>query len=317
MFAYCCHISPTRLPTFATRLPQYKVDALDVDLNRMGTSDLYAAVRAILKKRETDPNALVQEFSSFKQKVLSMPNVYQESLRSTFDSSSVTVVLGSNVERRSVPPERYQMPAFVSPRRQRKHKEVEQYEQQIVACLISVLYHLPLATVIIHTQHVQDFIRRHQRLFRELTQLGLSNEDTGGERHHSVQVLPPIDALNASHHPRGNVQFQVTQGSFVLLGTKTVYDTAACLQSHVYGEEAGLILNDGSTVISTSLIDQTSAERLNQRDRCALGKGLPDLLDISNETRTDAVSKKQREELELLKQSPLGRLTGVFDGIVA
>ena len=251
-----------------------------------------------------------------------MPNVYQESLRSTFDSSSVTVVLGSNVERRSVPPERYQMPAFVSPRRQRKHKEVEQYEQQIVACLISVLYHLPLATVIIHTQHVQDFIRRHQRLFRELTQLGLSNEDTGGERHHSVQVLPPIDALNASHHSRGNVQFQVTQGSFVLLGTKTVYDTAACLQSHVYGEEAGLILNDGSTVISTSLIDQTSAERLNQRDRCALGKGLPDLLDISNETRTDAVSKKQREELELLKQSPLGRLTGVFDagvfdGIVA
>ena len=85
---------------------------------------------------------------------------------------------------------------FSHPRLQTKLKESRRREENEIASLISIMYYMPLSTVVIHVPHVLDFLRRYQRLWRELTELGLTDEN-GGQRHHSIRVLPPMAAAVA------------------------------------------------------------------------------------------------------------------------
>ena len=93
-------------------------------------------------------------------------------------------------------------------------------------------------------------------------------------------------------------------------------NAARCLESHAFGQEAGFKLNDGSTEIVARVIQLTSANRLQRLDLCQLNPGLLDLLDVSGDLRVVQMTPQQRKEVVLLEKSPLGRLTGVFDGIV-
>ena len=123
---------------------------------------------------------------------------------------------------------RYQSPSFETPRPQTRHGDVEQRERQIITSLISILYHLPLSTIVIHVPHVSDFIQRWQRLFRNLQELGLTDMN-GGAMHHSIRiVLPRPSAKNMTHVVRGDVIFTVQKGAFILLGTDTVYNVTGC-----------------------------------------------------------------------------------------
>lgn len=289
----------------------YKIDSIDADLNHYGpngpTSNLYNSVDVILNKFDTDPNKLRLEFSTFQLKVLSLPRIFENNVKHTFSSSVVTFVLGTHFKK-----------TRLMPRLQRSKKEMLLYESNVISCLISILFHLPMATVIIHVSHVQDFLRRHQRLFRELTELGLSNDENGGEIYHSIRVLPPIDNdddTDISNFHRGEVSITIKKGMFVLLGTKTVFDTVACLESHSFGQIAGISLNDGSTELNAKLIQMTSQKRLNQLEKCQLNY-LSDILDVSLQTRKHAITTDQQSQLNILNASPLGRLTGVFEKIV-
>ena len=212
---------------------------------------------------------------------------------------------------------RYQSPSFETPRPQTRHGDVEQRERQIITSLISILYHLPLSTIVIHVPHVSDFIQRWQRLFRELQELGLTDMN-GGAIHHSVRiVLPRSSSKNMTHVVRGDVIFTIQKGAFILLGTDTVYNVTGCLQSHLIEEEAGLLLNEGTTIIIGKVRENkdgtSSAKRLERLDMCRLNESLPDLLDSSVDKELITLTSTMKQGLKELQRSPLGRLTGAFD----
>ena len=315
---------------------KYKVDAYDADLdhsnaanvgndsnesnesntnsNTRRSSDLFTAVDHILANHA----ALANDFAAFKTKVIEMPVAYRNSIEKTFSSSAVIFVLGGQWKPALKKPDRYQSSASAneSPRiqTQTRHGEVRQRETNIVACLISILYHLPLSSIIIHVPHVFDFLQRWQRLWRELSELGLSDK-YGGGKHHSVRVLPPrLSKNDTSAQIRGDVSFTVDRGAFLLLGTETMMKVTGCLQSHAVGEEAGLLLNEGTTLVVGTLRRHRSANRLNSVELCQLDPNLADMLDISSRSikLAELKSMQQRESIGELKTSPLGQMTGVF-----
>ena len=90
---------------------------------------------------------------------------------------------------------------FSHPRLQTKLKEIQRREENEIASLISIMYYMPLSTVVMHVPHVLDFLRRYQRLWRELTELGLTDEK-GGQRHHSIRAMRSSHILNlTSRYP--------------------------------------------------------------------------------------------------------------------
>ena len=89
------------------------------------------------------------------------------------------------------------------------------------------------------------------------------------------------------------------------------------LQSHLIEEEAGLLLNEGTTIIIGKVRKNrdgtSSAKRLERLDMCRLNESLPDLLDSSVDKELIQLTSTMKQGLKELQKSPLGRLTGAFD----
>ena len=89
------------------------------------------------------------------------------------------------------------------------------------------------------------------------------------------------------------------------------------LQSHLIEEEAGLLLNEGTTIIIGKVRKNrdgtSSAKRLERLDMCRLNESLPDLLDSSVAKELITLTSTMIRGLKELQRSPLGRLTGAFD----
>ena len=89
------------------------------------------------------------------------------------------------------------------------------------------------------------------------------------------------------------------------------------LQSHLIEEEAGLLLNEGTTIIIGKVRKNrdgtSSAKRLERLDMCRLNESLPDLLDSSVAKELITLTSTMKQGLKELQKSPLGRLTGAFD----
>ena len=238
---------------------------------------------------------------------------------------------------------------FSHPRLQTKLKEIQRREENEIASLISIMYYMPLSTVVMHVPHVLDFLRRYQRLWRELTELGLTDEK-GGQRHHSIRVLPPmgggvavmegaaeVAAAPAAPHPdviRGEVVMTVEQGSFVLLGVDLLQNITSCLQSHPPEAKAELMLSDGDTLVVGKLRLPELSHRMRSREMCGLQSELADMWSSTTKKRKkieeegevekeeeERDSKRtlpiltgvQRERMMMLHRSSLGKLTGVFE----
>jgi hypothetical protein len=115
-------------------------------------------------------NNVSNDFQPFLNKVLQMPQRFRTSVKHTFSSASLTFVLGQDIVPQHQMPDRYEL-HFTDPRTQTNHKEVQVLESNWIASVISIMYHMPLSTVVMHVPHVLDFVRRHQRLWRELVEL--------------------------------------------------------------------------------------------------------------------------------------------------
>ena len=89
------------------------------------------------------------------------------------------------------------------------------------------------------------------------------------------------------------------------------------MQSHLIEEEAGLLLNEGTTIIIGKVRKNrdgtSSAKRLERLDMCRLNESLPDLLDSSVAKELITLTSTMKQSLKELQKSPLGRLTGAFD----
>ena len=89
------------------------------------------------------------------------------------------------------------------------------------------------------------------------------------------------------------------------------------MQSHLIEEEAGLLLNEGTTIIIGKVRKNrdgtSSAKRLERLDMCRLNESLPDLLDSSVDKELITLTSTMKQGLKELQKSPLGRLTGAFD----
>ena len=103
---------------------QYKIDAIDADLNHEGiqhvgtnghktsnklTNDLIEMLRYMLQDNHDIQNNLAIDFQPFLNKVVQMPQQFRRSIKQTFSSASLTFVLGRDHLPPWPMPQRYQV----------------------------------------------------------------------------------------------------------------------------------------------------------------------------------------------------------------
>ena len=164
-------------------------------------------------------------FETFRRKVTRMPNTFAEAVSQTFSSASLHFVLGREDE--SGDDFRLDYTNWDS---------VLQFENGQVMSLLSILYVMPLARVTLYHRHPLAFVRRWDKLWRELSALGLSDA-LGGKHFHTVRVVKTGNARIESDPKGGDLQVFIPGPGNVLLlpvlngSRSTLLKIGVCLQS--------------------------------------------------------------------------------------